>query len=129
MSLLRVLVSAILLAGWAIAATSVPPKLARAARTNIILITVDTTRADRVGFLGSARGLTPNLDTVAKQGIVFTRAFSHVPPTTASHATILTGTYPQFNHINDFGAPLAMDLPYLPSVLREHGYKTSAFVG
>src|SRR5215467_13307193 len=76
-------------------------------RPNIILITLDTTRADRMGFLGSTRGLTPNLDSVAQQGIVFSRAYSHVPITTASHTTILTGTYPQFNHVNDFGVPLA----------------------
>ena len=96
---------------------------------NIILITLDTTRADRMGFLGSTRGLTPNLDAVAKQGIVFSRAYSHVPITTASHTTILTGTYPQFNHVNDFGIPLAKNLPYLPDLLHQHGYHTGAFVG
>ena len=74
---------------------------------NIILITLDTTRADRMGFLGSKRGLTPHLDAMAKQGVVFARAYSHVPLTTASHTTILTGTYPQFNHVNDFGVPLS----------------------
>jgi len=96
---------------------------------NIVLITLDTTRADRMGFLGSKRGLTPNLDTVARQGIVFTRAYSHVPLTTASHTTILTGTYPQFNHVNDFGVPLSARLPYLPDILHQHGYQTGAFVG
>src|ERR1700752_5076099 len=84
-----------------------------AAGPNIVLITLDTTRADRMGFLGSKRGLTPNLDTLAKQGVVFTRAYAHVPLTTASHATIFTGTYPQFNHVNDFGVPLSPRLPYL----------------
>ena len=49
------------------------------AHPNIILITLDTTRADRMGFLGSKRGLTPNLDAMAKQGIAFSRAYSHVP--------------------------------------------------
>jgi arylsulfatase A-like enzyme/Tfp pilus assembly protein PilF len=98
-------------------------------RANIILITVDTTRADRMGFLGSTRGLTPNLDAVANDGTAFTRAYSHVPLTTASHATILTGTYPQYNHVNDFGVPLAAGLPFLPDILRQHGYKTAAFVG
>ena len=44
----------------------------------MVLITLDTTRADRMGFLGSDRGLTPNLDELAKQGVVFTRAYSHV---------------------------------------------------
>ena len=98
-------------------------------RPNVLLITLDTTRADRMGFLGSKRGLTPHLDAIAQQGIVFTRAFSHVPITTASHATILTGTYPQFNRVNDFGIPLSARLPYLPDLLRAHGYHTGAFVG
>lgn len=96
---------------------------------NIILITLDTTRADRMGFLGSRLGLTPNLDEVARQGAVFTRAYAHVPLTTPSHATILTGTYPQFNHLGALGTPLAKDLPYLPAVLHAHGYTTAAFVG
>jgi choline-sulfatase len=98
-------------------------------RPNVILITIDTTRADRMGFLGSARGLTPNLDALSKQGIVFTRAYSQVPLTSPSHVTILSGTYPQFNHVNDFGMPLAKSIPYLPQVLHDHGYKTAAFVG
>jgi arylsulfatase A-like enzyme/Tfp pilus assembly protein PilF len=98
-------------------------------RPNVILITLDTTRADRMGFLGSDRGVTPNLDVLAKQATVFTRAYSQVPHTTASHATILTGTYPQFNHVHDFGSPLAADLPYLPDILHHQGYQTAAFVG
>jgi arylsulfatase A-like enzyme/Tfp pilus assembly protein PilF len=104
------------------AGTSVP-------RPNIILITLDTTRADRMGFLGSTRGLTPNLDAVAREGIVFSHAYSHVPLTTASHASLLTGTYPQFNHVNDFGVPLSDKLPYLPDILHHDGYHTGAFVG
>jgi arylsulfatase A-like enzyme/Flp pilus assembly protein TadD len=96
---------------------------------NVIVVTLDTTRADRMGFLGSARGLTPNLDAMAHQGVVFTRAYAHVPLTTASHTTIFTGTYPQFNHVNDFGIPLSTRLPYLPDILHQHGYHTGAFVG
>jgi len=111
----------LLAAGISFGAPSAPP--------NIILITLDTTRADRMGFLGSHRGLTPHLDAIAKQGVVFTRAYTHVPLTTASHATILTGTYPQFNHVNDFGKPLAESLPYLPDILHHHEYHTAAFVG
>src|SRR5437016_2721998 len=60
--------------------------------SNVIIITLDTTRADRMDFLGSLKGLTPNLDALAKDGVVFTRAYSHVPLTPPSHATILTGT-------------------------------------
>ncbi len=81
-----------------------------------------------MGFLGSQRNLTPNLDQLARQGVVFTHAYSHVPLTTASHATILTGTYPQFNHVNDFGVPLSARLPYLPDILRHRGYHTAALM-
>src|SRR5947207_14179761 len=99
-----------------------------AAPRNVVLITLDTTRADRMGFLGSDRGLTPSLDALAKQSAVFTRAYSQVPLTTASHATILTGTYPQYNHVSDFGAPLSADVPYLPDLMHRQGYHTAAFV-
>jgi len=98
-------------------------------KPNVILITLDTTRADRMGFLGSDRGVTPNLDALAKQSAVFARAYSHVPLTTPSHATILTGTYPQYNHVNDFGMALEATTPYLPDLLRRQGYRTAAFVG
>jgi arylsulfatase A-like enzyme/Tfp pilus assembly protein PilF len=100
-----------------------------AAPTNIVLITIDTARADRMGFLGSKAGLTPNLDGLARQGVVFSNAYAHVPLTTPSHATILTGTYPQFNHLDDLGTPLANDIPYLPDILQKRGYRTAAFVG
>ena len=96
---------------------------------NIVLITLDTTRADRMGFLGSKRGLTPNLDVLARQSVVFSRAYAQVPLTTPSHAVLLTGTYPQFTHIEDMGSPLDKDVPYLPDLLHSHGYHTAAFVG
>ena len=102
---------------------------AAAGPPNVILITLDTVRADRMGFLGSKRGLTPNLDTLARQSVVFTHAYSQVPLTAPSHATILTGTYPQFNQVTDFQIPLAQELPYAPEILRIHGYHTAAFVG
>jgi len=114
------------------AATAQPAKkrtTASAKPPNIILITLDTTRADRMGFLGSKRGLTPNLDLLAGQSVVFTRAYAQVPLTTPSHAALLTGTYPQFNHLEDLGAPLRNDLPYLPDLLHQHGYHTAAFIG
>ena len=105
------------------------PFRATAATPNIILITLDTVRADRMGFLGSQRGLTPTLDALAKHSIVFTRAYSQVPLTTSSHATILTGTFPEFHGVNDFGEPLLAEVPYLPALLHRHGYRTAAFVG
>ncbi len=102
---------------------------ATAARPNIVLITLDTTRADRMGFLGSKRGLTPNLDLLARQADVFTHAYAQAPITPTSHASILTGTYPQFHQVNDFRVPLAKDLPFAPDILRARGYHTAAFVG
>jgi choline-sulfatase len=96
---------------------------------NIILITIDTTRADRMGFLGSKRGITPNLDTLARQGIVFERAYSQAPLTPVSHATIFTGTYPQFHTVTDFGHPLPSLLPSVPEILQKSGYHTAAFIG
>src|ERR1700681_4751625 len=121
MSLMRRLVCVVWLGASALAAAAAPP--------NVILITLDTVRADRMGFLGSKRGLTPNLDALARQSAVFTRAYSQVPLTAPSHATILTGTYPQFNQVTDFQIPLAQELPYAPEILRAHGYHTAAFVG
>src|SRR2546422_956346 len=96
---------------------------------NIVLITLDTTRADRMGFLGSDRGLTPNLDSLARQSRVFSRAYSQIPLTTPSHATILTGTYPQFHHVNYMDDLLGTALPFLPDILHHNGYRTGAFVG
>jgi len=102
---------------------------AQARRPNVLLITLDTTRADRMGFLGSTRGLTPALDAFAKTGVVFTRAYSQAPITTVSHATILTGLFPPAHGVSDFGRPLPAAVPYLPSLLHGAGYHTAAFVG
>jgi arylsulfatase A-like enzyme len=82
-----------------------------------------------MGFLGARNGLTPNLDGIARQGIVFAQAYAQAPLTIASHATILTGTYPQTLRASEFGAPLEQRLPYLPYLLHLSGYRTAAFVG
>jgi arylsulfatase A-like enzyme/Flp pilus assembly protein TadD len=103
--------------------------VAGAKTPNVIVITVDTARADRMGFLGSRRGITPNLDVLAHQGIVFERAYSQAPLTPVSHATIFTGTYPQFHSVTDFGHPLPKSLPFLPEILQKSGYRTAAFIG
>lgn len=121
-SSIRGLMFVIGLAASALAETAAPPP-------NVILITLDTTRADRMGFLGSTRGLTPSLDALARESVVFTRAYAQAPLTTVSHASILTGTYPQFHQVLDFTYPLTKDLPYAPDILRTHGYETAAFLG
>ncbi len=106
-----------------------PDAPANPAYPNIILITLDTTRADRMGFMGSRRGLTPNLDKLARDSAVFTRAYSQAPFTPSSHATILSGTYPQYHQVFAFSMLLAKTVPYLPDILGANGYRTGAFVG
>jgi choline-sulfatase len=133
MRVIRWLLCAMTLAVSGLCANAPDPPQADApahpALPNVILITMDTTRADRMGFLGSKRGLTPNLDGLAKDSAVFTRAYSQAPLTPASHASILTGTFPQYHQILTFLIPLATDLPYLPDILKAQGYSTAAFVG
>ena len=66
----------------------------------------------------------------AAQGIVFEQAFAQAPITTVSHATILSGTYPQSHRVNDFGVPLPASVPWLPDAAGQGaGYHTAAFVG
>jgi arylsulfatase A-like enzyme/Tfp pilus assembly protein PilF len=122
MHVIRHWLSVVGLAASSLAATVAPPP-------NIVVITLDTTRADRMGFLGSQRGLTPNLDALARQSTVFTHAYAQAPLTPVSHATIFTGTYPQFHQVLDFPMPLVKDLPYAPDILHAHGYHTAAFIG
>jgi arylsulfatase A-like enzyme len=98
-----------------------------APRPNLVLITLDSVRADRMDFLGSYRGLTPNLDALAKQSLVFEHAYAQAPTTVASHATILTGTYPRTHQANELGTPLAASVPFLPELLHAKGYRTAAF--
>ena len=106
------------------------PVAARAAaKPSIVLITLDSTRADRMGFLGSKAKLTPNLDSLARQSMVFEQAYSQAPLTVVSHATILSGTYPQTHHASELGNRLAPTLPFVPDLLRARGYRTAAFVG
>jgi arylsulfatase A-like enzyme/Tfp pilus assembly protein PilF len=105
------------------------PSLAAAADPpSVVLITIDTVRADRMGFLGSTRGLTPQLDALARHGVVFEHSYSQAPLTPVSHATILTGTYPRFHGVRDFGIHLPDSSPYLPAILHARGYRTAAFV-
>ena len=114
--------SLLFLAFFSCASQAAPPP-------NIVLITLEATRADRMGFLGARAGLTPNLDRLAREGIVFESAYAQAPSTAPSHATLLTGTYPQFHHVTAAGIPLDASLPYLPDLLHARGYRTAAFVG
>jgi choline-sulfatase len=100
-----------------------------AAPRTILVITIDTLRADRVGAYGSRRGLTPALDRFAAESVRFDAAVAQVPLTLPSHATILTGLRPPAHGVrtND-GFELPEDVPTLAEHLRAAGYTTAAFV-
>ena len=96
---------------------------------NVILITIDTVRADHVGCYGAKEVQTPTLDGLAHDGIVFERAISQVPLTWPSHAAILTGSYPFQNGVQDFtGQPLEARFRYVAQAFHQHGYATGAVV-
>ena len=95
----------------------------------MLLITIDTLRADRVGAYGGGT-LTPTLDRLAARGVRFTRAHAHVPLTLPAHTSILTGLVPATHGVHNNGASgLAADVPTLASILHDAGYRTGAFVG
>src|SRR5581483_5800484 len=94
---------------------------------SIIFVTLEGVRADRVGFLGGKTS-TPNLEALAKQSIIFERAYAQAPLTVVSHATLLSGTYPQTHGASELGDALSDTVPYLPAILKAKGYRTAAFV-
>ncbi len=99
------------------------------ARPNVILITIDTLRADHVGCFGAKDVKTPTLDGLAQDGVIFERAISQVPLTWPSHAVILTGTYPFQNGVQDFtGQPLAPGIRSVAQTFKQSGYATGAVV-
>src|SRR5208282_2704107 len=102
---------------------------AAASKPNVVLITLDSARADRMGFLGAKGALTPNLDRLAGESIVFEHAYAQAPASVVSHATILAGAYPQSTGMSEIGGTLTPALPYLPELLKTQGYRTAAFVG
>src|SRR5207249_9929532 len=105
------------------------PAPSRKTPTNVILITIDTVRADHVGCYGAKDVRTPTLDALACDGIVFERAISQVPLTWPSHAVILTGTYPFQNGVQDFtGQPLDPKFVSVSQIFKQQGYATAAVV-
>lgn len=101
---------------------------------NILLITLDTTRADHLGCYqsgGPPKGAkTPRLDALAARGVRFNDATVQVPLTLPSHACIMTGTYPVVHGLRDMGGfALSAKNPTLATVARQAGFATAAFVG
>jgi len=98
------------------------------AALNVLLIVLDTTRADHLSLYGYGRDTSPHLDRWAANAVVFDNAWSTTSWTLPSHASLLTGR-PTFEHGADRGARFDSRFPVLPELLRRHGYVTGAFIG
>jgi membrane-anchored protein YejM (alkaline phosphatase superfamily) len=115
----RLLVLAVALAA---ASCSTPPAAPRE-KPNVLLITIDTLRADRLG-----RGLTPAIDALAARGTRYAQARSTAPLTLPAHASILTGALPPEHGVRLNGRRMA-SRPTMANAFKDAGYRTGAFVG
>jgi choline-sulfatase len=104
-----------------------PPQ--RQNQTPIILISVDTLRADHLSCYGFKGPPTTNIDRFAAGGTIFLEANSQVPLTLPSHVSMLTSTYPFANGVEDNGEQLAPRAVTLARVLKSQGYRTAGFIG
>jgi choline-sulfatase len=114
-----------LVAAWRVAIW--PSRWTR--RPNILLITLDTTRADHLGAYGDTAARTPTFDRLASEGVLFERAVSVAPITLPAHVSLLTGRYPFAHGVRNNGNfRVGDDVPTLATALHDHGYRTAAFV-
>jgi arylsulfatase A-like enzyme/Tfp pilus assembly protein PilF len=98
-------------------------------RPSILLITLDTTRADHLGAYGDANAQTPSLDRLASNGVLFERVVSAAPITLPAHVSLLTGRYPFAHGVRNNGNfRVSDDVPTLATTLHDRGYRTAAFV-
>ena len=97
---------------------------------NVVLVTIDTLRADHVGAYGQGRAATPALDALAAEGAWFRHCVCQAPLTLPSHASLLSATQPLFHRVRDNGAFQAPpQLELISEVLRGRGFATAAFIG
>jgi choline-sulfatase len=120
------IVSFVVIQSWIGGCTRAPGEAPHA--RNLLLITIDTLRADHIGAYGYARAQTPVLDSLARSGVLFERAYAAAPITLPSHATILTGRYPPGHGSRDNGIRVTDGVPTLATELKSQGFKTAAFV-
>ena len=95
---------------------------------NVLLITLDTTRADHLGCYGYKPAKTPNLDKLAREGVRFSRAYCPAPLTLPSHVSIMTGLYPVTHGVRNNGHNLPSGIRTLAEILKGQGYSAAAFV-
>jgi hypothetical protein len=116
-----------LIAGAANASQAKAPAVPK--RPNLVLITIDTLRADHLGCYGYKAIETPHMDLLAAEGTRMERAYTPVPITLPSHTVMMTGTFPMQTGMHDFsGNVLAAQHPTLAGILKQHGYQTGAVV-
>jgi arylsulfatase A-like enzyme/Tfp pilus assembly protein PilF len=98
--------------------------------TNVLLITIDTLRYDRIGILSQKYVKTPNMDDLARRSVIFTRAYAHDVLTRPSHTNIMTGTTALYHGVND-NPGFKLDSGYLTlaEYLKERKFRTAAFIG
>lgn len=102
----------------------------KAPRPNVLIVTFDTTRADRIGAYGHQAARTPVVDRLAAEGALFENAYSSIPLTAPSHSTILTGKFPMAHGVRDNGLfVLGPEQHTLAEILKERGYRTGAAIG
>ena len=103
---------------------------------NVVLIGIDTLRADHLGCYGYKRDTSPNIDDLSKKGILFEKCFSQAPITSPSFMSIMTSLYPTYHGITSFIGPAGADgriytldprIPTLAQVLKENNFQTGAF--
>ena len=100
------------------------------ARPDVVVITIDTLRADHLGCYGDAGVQTPNIDSLARSGVRFSHASTPVPITLPAHTAIFTGSFPMATGMHDFsGNKLPPGSATLARVLASNGYSTAAFIG
>jgi arylsulfatase A-like enzyme/Tfp pilus assembly protein PilF len=108
---------------------SADSKIKRNEDLNVLLITLDTTRPDRLGCYGYEKAGTPNLDALAAGGVRFVDAYSPVPLTLPSHCSLFTGTYPLYHRVRNNGFYyLREENVTMAEVLKQNGFRTAAFV-
>jgi len=102
----------------------------RVAKPNVVLVTLDTTRADHIGCYGDRDARTPALDALARRGVLFAQAATVAPLTLPAHSSIMTGYYPTYHGVRlNGGTALGQDQTTLAEALSREGYQTGAFVG
>ena len=120
-----------ILAAAAASCSREPPAPARSpspAAANVVVITIDTLRADHVGAYGYTGARTPTLDRLARDGVRFDRAYATAPITLTSHASLMTGRDPPGHGARHNGMRLDLKTPTLAEAFAAHGYATAAFV-